>query len=53
MNDFAGVLKLFGDLLTKTEWKLTQIGGSWVVSEHPHFQAKKGVEKSRGILLIA
>ena len=23
-----------------------EIGGFWVVFEHPHFQAKKGVEKS-------
>jgi hypothetical protein len=45
-------LKLFGDFLTKTEWKLAEICGFGVVFEHPHFQAEKGVEKSRGILLI-
>ena len=36
----------FGDFLTETEWKLAEIGGFWVVFEHPHFQAEKGVEKS-------
>jgi hypothetical protein len=41
-------LKLFGDFLTETEWKLAEIGGFWVLFEHPHFQAEKGVEKSRG-----
>jgi hypothetical protein len=41
-------LKLFGDFLTKNERKLAEIGGFWALSEHPHFQAKKGVEKSRG-----
>jgi hypothetical protein len=41
-------LKLFGDFLTKNEWKLTEIGGFGALSEHPHFQAEKGVEKSRG-----
>jgi hypothetical protein len=41
-------LKLFGDFLTKTERKLAEIRVFWVVFEHPHFQAKKGVEKSRG-----
>jgi len=25
-----------------------EIGGFWVVFEYPHFQAKKGIEKSRG-----
>jgi len=39
-------LRLFGDFLAKTEWKLGEIGGFLVVFEHPHFQAKKGVEKS-------
>jgi len=39
---------LFDDFLTKTEWKLAEIGGFWVLFEHPHFQPKKGVEKSRG-----
>jgi hypothetical protein len=34
--------------LTKTDWKLAEIRGFWVVFEHPHFQAEKGVEKSRG-----
>jgi len=41
-------LKRFGDFLTKSDRKLAEIGGFWVVFEHPHFQAKKGVEKSRG-----
>jgi hypothetical protein len=47
IDDFARFLKLFGDLLTKTEWKLAEIRGFWVVFEHPHFQPEKGVEKSR------
>jgi len=47
IDDFSRFLKLFGDFFTKTEWKLTEIRGFWVVFEHPHFQAKKGVEKSR------
>jgi hypothetical protein len=46
--DFARFLKLFADFLGKTERKLAEIGGFWVVFEHPHFQAEKGVEKSRG-----
>ena len=41
-------MKLFDDFLTKTEWKLAEIGGFSVVFEHPHFQAEKRVEKSRG-----
>jgi len=52
IDDFERFLKFFGDFLAKTEWKLAEIGGFWVVFEHPHFQAEKGVEKSRGILLI-
>jgi hypothetical protein len=40
-------LRLFEHFLTKSEWKLAEIGGFWVLFEHPHFQAKKGVEKSR------
>jgi hypothetical protein len=40
--------KLFGDFLTKSDRKLAEIRGFWVLFEHPHFQAKKGVEKSRG-----
>jgi hypothetical protein len=47
-DDFARLLKFFGDFLTKSERKLAEIGSFWVVFEHPHFQAKKGVEKSRG-----
>jgi len=37
IDDFARFLKLFGDFLTKTEWKLGEIRGFWVVFEHPHF----------------
>jgi len=48
IDDLVRFLKLFGDFLPKTECKLAEIGGFWVVFEHPHFQAKKGVEKSRG-----
>jgi len=48
IDDFARFLKLFGDFLTKTERKLAEIGGFWVLFDHPHFQAKKGVEKSGG-----
>jgi len=47
-SSFSRFLKLFGDFLAKTEWKLAEIGGFWVLFDHPHFQAKKGVEKSRG-----
>jgi hypothetical protein len=47
IDNFVSFLKLFGDFLTKTEWTLAEIGGFWVVFEHPHFQAEKGVEKSR------
>jgi hypothetical protein len=49
IDDFARFLKLFGDFLPKTEWKLAEIGGFWVLFENPRFQAKKGVEKSRVI----
>jgi hypothetical protein len=52
IDNFARVLKVFSDFFTETEWKLAEIGGFWVVSEHPHFQAEKGVEKSTAILLI-
>jgi hypothetical protein len=45
IDDFARFLKLFGDFLTETEWKLAEIRGFWVFFEHPRFQAKKGVEK--------
>ncbi len=31
-----------------SEAKLAEIGGFWVLFEHLHFQAEKGVEKSRG-----
>jgi len=48
IDDFARFLKLFGDFLAKTEWKLAEIGGFWALFEDPHFQAKKGVEKSSG-----
>jgi len=48
IDDFSRFLKFFGDFWTKTEWKLAEIGGFWVLFEHPHFPAKKGVEKSRG-----
>ena len=48
IDDFVRFLKLFGDFLTKNEWKLAEIGAFWVFLEHPHFRAKKGVEKSRG-----
>jgi len=48
MNYFSHFLKLFGDFLTKSEWKLAEIGGFRVLFQHPHFQAKKGVEKPRG-----
>jgi hypothetical protein len=48
IDDFARFLKLFGDFLPKTEWKFAEIGGFWVLFEHPHFQAEKGVKKSRG-----
>jgi len=48
IHDFSRFLKLFGDYLTKNEWKLAEIGDFGVLFEHPHFQAKKGVEKSRG-----
>ena len=48
IGDFARFLKLFGDFLTKTEWKLAEIGGFRVLFEHPHSQVKKGGEKSRG-----
>ena len=47
-DDFARLLNVFGDFLTKSEWKLAEIGGFWVVFEHPHFHPEKGVEKSRG-----
>jgi len=52
IEDFARFLKLFGGFLTESEWKLAGIGGFLVVFEHPHFQAKEGVEKARGIVLI-
>jgi hypothetical protein len=48
IDDFSRFLKLFGDFLPKSERKLSEIGGFWVLFEHPHFQAEKGVEKSRG-----
>jgi len=48
IDDFVRFLKLFGDFLTKSEWKLTEIGGFLVLFEHPHFQPEKGVEKSTG-----
>jgi len=41
------IYPVFGDFLTNTEWKLAEIRGFWAVLEHPHFQTKKGVEKSR------
>jgi len=41
-------LKLFGDFSRKTVWKLAEIGGFWVVFEHPHFQAKKRGRKVKG-----
>jgi len=47
IDDFSRFLKFFGDFWTKTEWKLAEIGGFWALFEHPHFQAEKGVEKSR------
>ena len=31
IGDFARFLKLFGGFLTKTEWKLAEIGGFWAL----------------------
>jgi hypothetical protein len=37
IDDFSRFLKFFCDFLTKSEWKLAEIGGFWVLFEHPHF----------------